>query len=100
MPKTVYMEKLCVHLKLPMIKLVDGASGGGSITTYREQNGTYLPDLNDLLHWLVSSSIFHAKPDSSLIQGRGMSLTSGYPSVLQLLVQYVFNLLTVAPLEI
>lgn len=27
MPKTVYMEKLAVHLKLPMIKLVDGASG-------------------------------------------------------------------------
>lgn len=52
MAKTLYMEKLCVHLKLPMIKLVDGASGGGSITTYRTQAGTYLPEL-ELLSWLV-----------------------------------------------
>ena len=52
MAKTLFMEKLCVDLKLPMIKVVDGASGGGSITTYREQHGTYLPDL-ELLRWVV-----------------------------------------------
>ena len=52
MPKTLYMEKLCVHLKIPMIKLVDGASGGGSITSYREHQSTYLPEL-ELLSWLV-----------------------------------------------
>ena len=52
MPKTLYMEKLCVHLKLPMIKVVDGASGGGSITNYRTMGGSYLPDL-ELLSWLV-----------------------------------------------
>ncbi|KAF1811448.1 propionyl-CoA carboxylase beta chain [Eremomyces bilateralis CBS 781.70] len=52
MPKTLYMEKLCLHLKLPMVKLVDGASGGGSITTYRQFQGTYLPDL-ELLKWVV-----------------------------------------------
>jgi hypothetical protein len=56
MKKTLFMEKLCVNLKLPMIKVVDGASGGGSITTYRTQGGSYLPDL-ELLHWVVSS--FH-----------------------------------------
>ena len=53
MAKTLYMEKLCVNLKLPMIKVVDGASGGGSITTYRTQKGSYLPDL-ELLNWVVS----------------------------------------------
>ena len=52
MAKTLYMEKLCVHLKLPMIKLVDGASGGGSITTYKVQQGTYIPEL-ELLPWVV-----------------------------------------------
>ncbi|KAK5175519.1 uncharacterized protein LTR77_000658 [Saxophila tyrrhenica] len=52
MAKTLYMEKLCVHLKLPMIKVVDGASGGGSITTYRTQGGSYLPDL-ELLNWVA-----------------------------------------------
>jgi len=52
MAKTLYMEKLCVHLKLPMIKLIDGASGGGSITSYRTMRGTFLPQL-ELLSWLV-----------------------------------------------
>jgi acetyl-CoA carboxylase carboxyltransferase component len=54
MAKTLYMEKLCVHLKLPMIKVVDGASGGGSITNYKTMRGSYLPDL-ELLQWLVSN---------------------------------------------
>jgi hypothetical protein len=54
MAKTLYMEKLCVHLKLPMIKIVDGASGGGSITNYKTQGGSYLPEL-ELLHWVVSN---------------------------------------------
>lgn len=62
MAKTLYMEKLCVHLKLPMIKLVDGASGGGSITSYRTQAGTYLPEL-ELLSWLVRN--IHQPFDSS-----------------------------------
>ena len=33
MPKTVYMDKMSVHLKIPKVNLVDGASGGGSITS-------------------------------------------------------------------
>lgn len=52
MPKTVFMDKLSVHLRLPMVKLVDGASGGGSITTYKSEGGSYLPKL-ELLYWLV-----------------------------------------------
>lgn len=52
MPKTVYMDKLSVSLRLPMVKLVDGASGGGSITTYKSEGGSYLPKL-ELLYWLV-----------------------------------------------
>ena len=52
MAKTLYMEKLCVHLKLPFVKVVDGASGGGSITTYKAQQGTYIPEL-ELLPWVV-----------------------------------------------
>ena len=52
MPKTLYMDKLCIHLRIPMIKLVDGASGGGSITTYRTEGGSYLPKL-ELLYYIV-----------------------------------------------
>lgn len=43
--KTIYMEKLAVALKLPVVKLVDGSSGGGSVTTIRKEGWSYLPHL-------------------------------------------------------
>jgi acetyl-CoA carboxylase carboxyltransferase component len=45
MDKTVYMEKLALALKLPMIKLVDGSSGGGSVTSIRTNGWSYVPPL-------------------------------------------------------
>lgn len=41
--KATYVEKLAVALRLPVIKLVDGSSGGGSVTTIRKQGWSYLP---------------------------------------------------------
>lgn len=41
--KTIYLEKLAVALKLPVVKLVDGSSGGGSVTTIRKAGWSYLP---------------------------------------------------------
>jgi hypothetical protein len=41
--KTIYAEKLAIALKLPVIKLVDGSSGGGSVTTIRKEGWSYLP---------------------------------------------------------
>ncbi|KAF2097669.1 propionyl-CoA carboxylase [Rhizodiscina lignyota] len=46
--KTVYMEKLALALKLPMIKLVDGASGGGSVTTIKKEGWSYIPSVEAL----------------------------------------------------
>lgn len=43
--KTVYLEKLAVALKLPMVKLVDGSSGGGSVTTIAKAGWSYMPYL-------------------------------------------------------
>jgi acetyl-CoA carboxylase carboxyltransferase component len=37
------MEELSIALKLPMIKLVDGSSGGGSVTTIKTSGWSYLP---------------------------------------------------------
>ncbi|KAF2713766.1 ClpP/crotonase [Pleomassaria siparia CBS 279.74] len=45
MEKTIYMEKLAIALKLPIIKLVDGSSGGGSVTTIRTNGFSYVPPL-------------------------------------------------------
>ena len=40
------MEKLSVALKLPMVKLVDGSSGGGSVTTIRSTGYSYIPPMS------------------------------------------------------
>jgi acetyl-CoA carboxylase carboxyltransferase component len=37
------MEQLSVSLRLPTVKLVDGSSGGGSVTTIRTAGWSYLP---------------------------------------------------------
>lgn len=39
------MEKLAIALKLPIVKLVDGSSGGGSVTTIRSSGFSYVPPL-------------------------------------------------------
>ncbi|KAL4934900.1 hypothetical protein BDV06DRAFT_234962 [Aspergillus oleicola] len=41
--KTIYVEKLALALKIPVVKLVDGSSGGGSVTTIRKEGWSYLP---------------------------------------------------------
>jgi acetyl-CoA carboxylase carboxyltransferase component len=45
MEKTIYMEKLAIALKLPIVKLVDGSSGGGSVTTIRTAGYSYIPPM-------------------------------------------------------
>ncbi|KAJ0119057.1 propionylcarboxylase [Diaporthe amygdali] len=41
--KSIYMEKLCLDLRLPIVKLVDGSSGGGSVTTIMKDGFSYVP---------------------------------------------------------
>lgn len=45
MDKTIYMEKLAIALRLPILKLVDGSSGGGSVTTIRTAGYSYIPPM-------------------------------------------------------
>ncbi|KAF2181030.1 ClpP/crotonase [Zopfia rhizophila CBS 207.26] len=45
MDKTVYIEKLAIALQIPIVKLVDGSSGGGSVTTIRTTGFSYVPPL-------------------------------------------------------
>lgn len=46
--KTVYGEVLALRLKVPVIKLVDGSSGGGSVTTIAKTGFSYLPHVTIL----------------------------------------------------
>lgn len=45
MEKTLYMEKLAIYLRLPIVKLVDGSSGGGSVTTIKTAGFSYIPPM-------------------------------------------------------
>ena len=46
--KTLYGEKLALKLKVPVVKLVDGSSGGGSVTTIKTHGYAYLPHVTVL----------------------------------------------------
>lgn len=45
MAKTLWTEKMSVSMKLPMIKLTDGSSGGGSIPTIAATGFSYVPPM-------------------------------------------------------
>jgi acetyl-CoA carboxylase carboxyltransferase component len=45
MEKTLYMEKLAISLRLPIVKLADGSSGGGSVTTIKTAGFSYIPPM-------------------------------------------------------
>ncbi|KAI9724284.1 MAG: hypothetical protein M1828_003708 [Chrysothrix sp. TS-e1954] len=48
--KTNYIEKLALSLRVPIVKLVDGSSGGGSVTTIKKQGFSYVPPLPAFEH--------------------------------------------------
>ena len=50
MEKTLYIEKLAVAMKLPIVKLVDGSSGGGSVTTIKTAGFSYIPPMPSFTH--------------------------------------------------
>ena len=52
MSKTLFVEQMCLKLKLPIVKLVDGSSGGGSVTTIKKNGYAYMP-LNIILKPVV-----------------------------------------------
>ncbi|KAF2773763.1 ClpP/crotonase [Teratosphaeria nubilosa] len=43
--KTAYVDQLALRLKLPIVKLVDGSSGGGSVTSIARDGYSYVPPL-------------------------------------------------------
>ena len=52
MAKTLFVEQMCLKLKMPIVKLVDGSSGGGSVTTIKKNGYAYMP-LNIILKPVV-----------------------------------------------
>ncbi|KIX02106.1 uncharacterized protein Z518_08045 [Rhinocladiella mackenziei CBS 650.93] len=48
MLKTIHCEKLALRLKIPVVKLVDGSSGGGSVSTILTNGFSYVPHVTVL----------------------------------------------------
>lgn len=73
--KTIYVEKLAVALRIPVVKLVDGSSGGGSVTTIRKEGWSYLPYLHSFPH--VIKQLNMGIPNLAAVVGPAVSLHAG-----------------------
>ncbi|KAI9018129.1 carboxyl transferase [Phycomyces nitens] len=54
--KSLYAEQLARKLKIPMVRLIDGSSGGGSVTLILDMGATYLPPLIGMHDMIASLS--------------------------------------------
>lgn len=70
--KTVFGEKLARRLKKPVVKLCDGSSGGGSVTTIKQLGYSYLPD-NKIL-WPAALQLNEGIPNIGAIVGPAIGL--------------------------
>ncbi|KAI9036510.1 alpha subunit of putative methylmalonyl-CoA decarboxylase [Aspergillus affinis] len=70
--KTIYLEKLALALKLPVVKLVDGSSGGGSVTTIRTAGWSYLPYVTMYRH--VVDQLNQGIPNLGAVVGPAIGL--------------------------
>ncbi len=72
MEKTIYMEKLAIALRLPIIKLVDGSSGGGSVTTIKKEGYSYIPPMPSFEH--VTKQLNMGIPNLGAVLGPAIGL--------------------------
>lgn len=71
--KTVYVEKLAIALRIPVVKLVDGSSGGGSVTTIKKEGWSYLPHVAPFKP--VIQQLNMGIPNLGAVVGPAVSLT-------------------------
>ncbi|KAF6744846.1 ClpP/crotonase-like domain-containing protein [Ephemerocybe angulata] len=57
MNKPIYGEGLARRARVPLIRLLDGSSGGGSVATYLSMGATYIPGMNILSNSLDALSV-------------------------------------------
>ncbi|KAF8906805.1 propionyl-CoA carboxylase [Gymnopilus junonius] len=71
--KAQYGETLALKMKVPLIRLLDGSSGGGSVATYLNIGATYIPGLAGLGR---SMDAMAAVPVTSALLGPVVGLAS------------------------
>lgn len=70
--KTLYIEDLALSLRLPIVKLVDGSSGGGSVTTIKTAGWSYLPAVRTFT--VVSKQLNAGIPNLGAVLGPAIGL--------------------------
>lgn len=70
--KTLYGEKLALKLKTPVVKLCDGSSGGGSVTTITKQGYAYLP--HNIILWPAALQLNAGIPNLGAVLGSAIGL--------------------------
>ncbi|KAH9849625.1 propionyl-CoA carboxylase [Lenzites betulinus] len=71
--KAAYGEALATQHRVPLIRLLDGSSGGGSVATYLTMGATYIPPLAGLGQCMTAMSII---PVASALLGPVVGLGS------------------------
>lgn len=77
--KTVYMEQVCIDLRIPIIKLVDGSSGGGSVTTIKKDGFSYVPPMPGFKQ--IAQQLDLAIPNVSCLLGPAIGLGAARATV-------------------
>ncbi|RMZ88190.1 hypothetical protein DV736_g4575, partial [Chaetothyriales sp. CBS 134916] len=70
--KTIYGEKLAIKKKIPVVKLVDGSSGGGSVSIITKAGWSYIP-MNGYLH-LAAQQLNAGIPNLGAVVGPAIGL--------------------------
>eukprot|EP00002_Diphylleia_rotans_P031382 TRINITY_DN6519_c0_g1_i1.p1 TRINITY_DN6519_c0_g1~~TRINITY_DN6519_c0_g1_i1.p1 ORF type:complete len:501 (-),score=103.13 TRINITY_DN6519_c0_g1_i1:610-2112(-) len=79
--KQAYTEQLARELRIPMVRLLDGSSGGGSVKQILEMDRTYVPPLNayeHLVHMLGELPVACAVLGPVVGLGAARAVTSHY----------------------
>ncbi|TFK28521.1 propionyl-CoA carboxylase [Coprinopsis marcescibilis] len=78
MNKPIYGETLARRARVPLIRLLDGSSGGGSVAMYLQMGATYIPNMSILSRSIEALSII---PVCSALLGPVVGLASAKAAI-------------------
>ncbi|KDQ60050.1 hypothetical protein JAAARDRAFT_191472 [Jaapia argillacea MUCL 33604] len=94
--KAAYGEELARKMKVPLIRLLDGSSGGGSVATYLAMGATYVPPLAGLGQSMESLAVV---PVASALLGPvvGLAAAKAVTSHFSVMVKDLSQLFAAGP---
>ncbi|KAJ2915848.1 hypothetical protein MD484_g4573, partial [Candolleomyces efflorescens] len=78
MNKPIYGETLARRARVPLVRLLDGSSGGGSVALYLSMGSTYIPQMNILSNSIEALSVI---PVASALLGPVVGLAAAKAAI-------------------